>query len=129
MTGKKFTQRLLLFDEAPAESHLESVSREPTPEALAAITKLDDWLTDLHTGRVTEFAEEAIDAVRKAIEEGRNGYVHKAEDLLETLGLWNEKAHGDDIPSGLTAAERLDFQVMIEELLDLLDERVREQGR
>jgi hypothetical protein len=118
-----FTQRLLPFDEAPAESHMESVRWQPSSEALDALDRLENWLTDPRTHRMTAFAEEAIDAVRKAVAEGKNSYMLKAESTLETLAFWNERAHSEEIPRGLTATEREDFDDTVQELLDCLQER------
>lgn len=120
----KYVQKLLPFDEALAESYMESVQWRPSPEAQAALVRLEDLLSDPRTSRMTEFAEEAVDAVWKAVAEGRNSYVHKSEDMLETLFLWNERAHGEDIPRSLTAEERESFRETVPELLDCLNERV-----
>jgi hypothetical protein len=123
MTGK-YVQRLLPFDEAPAESRMESVRWQPSPEAQAAVARLKAWLTDPRTGRMTAFAEEAVDAVKKAVAEGKNSYFHKAEDMLDTLALWNERVHGENIPVSLTPGERQSFHETVEELLDCLHEQM-----
>jgi hypothetical protein len=95
---------------------------------MPATVCLAEWLCDPATGKaVTELGQEALLVVRKALEEGKNGYVQRAEDLLEALARQNGRTSGDDIAPG-PAVESGDFQVTVEELLDALAERVTAKG-
>jgi hypothetical protein len=68
---------------------------------MSAIHQLEEWLTDPRTGKaVTELGEDALLAIRKALVDGKNGDIQKAEDLLEALALRNGRNSGDDIAPG-----------------------------
>ncbi len=73
--------------------------------------------------RATELAEEALFAVRKALVEGRAGYHHQAEDLLEALKILNGPSDGPDISCGPRAAGDDDFHAAVEAALDALHGR------
>jgi len=105
------------------ESYAEAARNQPSEKALAAIARLETWLTDPRTGKMTPVGEEALAAARKTLVEGKNGYWHVAEYRLETLALRNGRTHGDDIPVGVKK-EGEDFQQAIEDLLDCLHERL-----
>jgi hypothetical protein len=127
MTDRKPTQQLFDFD-APRPLELAPAAPtaryQPGEETMSAIHQLEEWLTDPRTGKaVTELGEEALLTIRKALVEGKNGYVQRAEDLLEALALRNGRTSGDDIAPGPVPAEG-DFQVTVEELLDALAERI-----
>jgi len=125
-------QPLLPFDdplaEMPAEppplSHAEGVRYQPSEEALTALERLQAWLTDPLTGKASPLGQEALDALDKALVEGRNGWLLKAEDTLEALAVRNGRHQGDDIPAGQQLGEGPDFQQTIEDVLDALQERV-----
>jgi hypothetical protein len=123
MAERKLTQRTFDFD-APAA--VESTPAAPaassdlSEETMPAIDRLADWLTDPRTAKpVTELGEETLLAVRKALVEGKNGYVQSAEDLLGALVSRNGPTSGDDVAPG-PVAEGDDFQATIEDLLDAL---------
>jgi len=129
---KDDSQPLLPFDDTPAEapseslpqSHAETVRCPPSEEALAGLERLEAWLTDPRTGKASPLGQEALDALDKALVEGRNGWLLKAEDMLEALALRNGQHQGDDIPAGQQPGEGPDFQQAIEDLFDALHERV-----
>jgi len=54
----KLTQKLIPFGEQPSEplpeSHVEAVMYQPTQEAKGAVERLEGWLTNPRTGRMTE---------------------------------------------------------------------------
>jgi hypothetical protein len=131
MPDRKLTQQLFDFDTPrPVESTPAppATRHQPDEETMSAIRQLEEWLTDPRTGKaVTDLGEEAMFAVRMALVEGKNGYVHRAEDLLEALALRNGRSSGDDIALG-PALEDGDFQATVEELLDALAERVNAKG-
>jgi hypothetical protein len=131
-------QPLLPFDDPPAEepsaepppaTAVEVASYEPSPEALAALDRLEAWLTDPRTGKASPLGREALDAVEKALVDGRNSWLHAAEDALQGLAMRNGRTHGEDIPSGQRPGEGADFHETIEELLDDLHQRVVVWGR
>jgi len=121
-------QPLLPFDDPPAESHAASIRYQPSQEAINAIERLKAWLTDPRTGKMTPLGEETLYALEKALVEGRNGWLLKAEDMLEVLAIRNGQAQGDDIPGSHPPGDR-DFQQTIEDLRDCLHERVVGKGR
>jgi hypothetical protein len=131
MPDRKPVQQLFDFDraalvESPSAPPAQGQPKEAT---MSAIDRLADWLTDPRTRKpTTELAEEALYAARKALVERKNGYVQKAEDLLEALSLRNGKTSGDDIVPGPSPAGE-DFQALVEELLDALAERLNARGR
>jgi hypothetical protein len=128
----KPTQQLLPF---PDESRPQPRTRplassapyQPSEEALAAINRLEDWLLEPRTRKSTPLAEEVLFAVRKALLEGKNGYWHRAEDLLEALVLRNGRTQGEDIPPG-PVPEGEDFLATVQELLGCLHERLSGKG-
>jgi hypothetical protein len=124
MSDRKLTQRLFDFDNPSPPPTAARVSED----TIAALKQFAAWLTDPRTGRpFTDLGEEALSAVGKALAEGKNGYVHRAEDLLEALALRNGRTSGDDIAPG-PAVEDGDFQATLEELLNALAERVTARG-
>lgn len=127
----KPTQKLLPFDDPPAESsHFRAGLYDPSEEALAAFERLEAWLIHPRTNRPeTELAEQTLRAVARALLEGKNGWFHAAEDYLETLKLRNGKTEGDDISAGIVPAQGDDFHADIETLLDLLHERLSSRDR
>jgi hypothetical protein len=63
---------------------------------MSAIARLEEWLTYPRTRKpVTELGEDELDAVRKALAEGKNGYSHRAVDLLEALAIRNGRNEGE----------------------------------
>jgi hypothetical protein len=124
MTGNKPTQQLFDFDRPDAP---QPPPAQPGEEVLAALDRLAGWLTDPLTNKpVSDLGGEALSAVRKALVERKNGYVHRAEDLLEALLLRNGKTGGDDIAAG---QEGDDFHHVVDKLLDALAERVTTRRR
>jgi len=129
---KQPTQLLFSFDPpasdasppaAPAAA-VSVASYQPSSEALAALSRLETRLTDPETGKPSALGQEALYAIRQALVEGRNGWLLKAEDMLEALAVRNDSTQGDDIPAGRQPAEGADFQQAIEDVLDALQERV-----
>jgi hypothetical protein len=91
-------------------------------EPMTALDQFEDWLTDPRTGKpVTELADEALHAVRKTLADGKNCHAQKAEDMLEALALRNGWTSSEDIPP---VPDGPDLQQTIDDLLDLLTERV-----
>ncbi len=126
---KDASQKPLPFDDPPAESpvvespptaSVDVESCDPAPEALAALDRLEAWLTDPRSGRMNYLGQEAMLALRRSLEEGRKGWIQAAEDALETLALRNGLWEGDDIPGGQHLAAGPDFQETVRELLDCL---------
>src|SRR5262245_13264177 len=124
-------QQLIPFPEETVETTtpiLPSAGYRPSDEAAAAYDRLEAWLTGPR-GPVTELAEETLQAVARALLEGKNGYFHKAEDGLETLKLRNGKTDGEDIPAGIAAEQGDDFQADVEAVLDALHGQMLARGR
>lgn len=120
----KPVQQLFDFD-AAAGPRAEAVRYKPSRVAVDALGRLESWLKDPRTGRMSSVAEEAVEAVRRALLEGKNGWWHKAEDELEALRLRNGPVRGDDVPAGVTGDGGPDFHEAVEDLLDCLRERLR----
>jgi len=125
--AEKLTQQHLPFSETPTEPQAKPARPEPSEDALGAIAMLETWLSDPRTGRMTDLGRNALEAVRKALVEGKNGWWHVAENRLETLAIRNGRMQGDDIPAGVKV-EGGDFQQVIEDLLDRLHERLVSKG-
>jgi hypothetical protein len=128
----KPTQQLLPFPDGPGtgpghEPPPPPAGYRPTPEARDAVARLEAWLTDPFSRRLTPAGEEALGAVKKALLEGKNSYWHRAESLLQALALRNEGTRGDDVPPG-PPPEGPDFLRTVEDLLDCLDERFAGRG-
>jgi hypothetical protein len=123
--AKPFTQQLFSFDDPPKESSSSLVPYQPSQEARAAFHDLEFWLSDARGRPMTEMAEETLIAVRKAILEGKHGFLHKAEDLLLALQLRNGLSTGDDIPNGKTPTEGDSIHKTVEAVLDELGEMTK----
>ncbi len=131
---KDASQQILPFDDLPARTPpaaepppapaVDIRSYQPSSEALAALSRLEAWLADPRTGRITPLGQETLHALRQALVEGRNGWLHAAEDGLEVLAVRNGRPQGDDIPTGQLPGEGADFKQTIEDLLDALHERI-----
>lgn len=137
MTDSKFTQRLLDFGaaaqrEKPAARTKAQITAPTAPgimsqETLEAFEQLEGWLRGPDGKTVTTTAETTLTVVRLALVAGKNGYVQRAEDLLELLQRNNGRTQGEDIASG-EVPEGWDFHQTIETLLDALAERVTFRG-
>ena len=131
----KPTQKTVDFDAtpparpAPAPVVQPRYASDDEPTAAEIVARLEAWPTDPTTGKpTTSLAEEALYAVGKALVEGKNGYVQKAEDLLEALALRNGRTSGEDIAPG-PMREDGDLQQTIEDVIRAMDERVAGRGR
>lgn len=128
----KPTQKLLDFDAAgdvPGETVSPSAISGPDQEAFEVYDRLADWLCDARGNPVTALGYEVIDTLNKALLDGKRGYTHRAEDLLETLKLRNGRTEGDDIVQGLSLEEGANFHADVDDVLDLLHERMFARGR
>ena len=133
MPDHKLTQRFLNFDDPTAP--VPFTPPPPLPpvkvswHARLRLERLAEWLTDPRTGRpFTELGAEVLKSLRKVLLEGKNGYVQHAEDLLELLSRRNGKTTGEDIPP-VPVPVSDDFRRAVEEVLDVLAERVTARGR
>jgi len=94
--AEKLTQQHLPFSEKPTEPQAKSARPEPSEDTLGAIAMLETWLSDPRTGKMTAAGMEALEAVRKILVDGKNGWWHVAENRLENLAVRN----GRGWPSG-----------------------------
>jgi len=67
------SQKLLPFDAPPADappappsaSHAAAFRYQPSQEALDALSRLQAWLTDPNTGRMTPLGQDALHALQR----------------------------------------------------------------